>query len=506
MRGWRGLEERSDDDTGPERPLTGEAEREGCWKGFLIVYDASLPRTDFRSCNGEDPMDFVGKPLSGTMLINAHYHCIQECTRVRAAVAYAASDNMALFQDCADKSVPLEFFGRYDGSCAIDPRILRWFLDRKSPSVSCRMVPLWLHAKVIWWEGEGVYIGSANLTDRAWMKNYEAGVFLSDAEMKHQALDAELEIFFDELRSRSHPLSDEIYNSQKQLYEKRQKFMRELSRVQSDFEKADHLTANATNPIVVNPAKADTRRYDRFVREWNETLQHMRDVAARVSDPAVRPVWIRSDVPPGVQADQFLHAYYYLQVRDGLRHPYEEEHVRNRSDPEAALKPLLTWWHDSDFDYSHEQTTIDEWAPIIRKAFAKERVLRLDVDEWVEAASCVHAIRDHATKMENTLLSLPPTQQNHEEKIEAFCRWLWTQRSKGGHSCLELIDFVVWGPGDITRRLWEGVWNPDWRLPHVAISTLGEIVGWANPDLYPPRNMRTSKSLRALGYDVKVSI
>ena len=36
--------------------------------------------------------------------------------------------------------------------------------------------------------------------------------------------------------------------------------------------------------------------------------------------------------------------------------------------------------------------------------------------------------------------------------------------------------------------------------------TLGEIVGWANPDLFPPRNMRTSKSLRALGYDVKVSI
>lgn len=242
-------------------------------------------------------MDFVGKPLSGTMLINAHYRCIKECTRVRAAVAYAASDNMALFQDCADKSVPLEFFGRYDGSCAIDPKILQWFLERKTPSISCRMVPLWLHAKVIWWEGEGVYVGSANLTDRAWMKNYEAGIFLSDAEMKHQGVDAELEIFFDELRSRSHPLSDEIYNSQKQLHEKRQKFIRELNRVQSDFEKPDHLTANATNPIVVNPAKADTRRYDRFVREWNETLQHMRDVAARVSDPTVRPAWIRSEVP-----------------------------------------------------------------------------------------------------------------------------------------------------------------------------------------------------------------
>jgi hypothetical protein len=451
-------------------------------------------------------MDFVGKPLSGNMLINMHYRCIEECTRVRAAIAYAASDNMALLQDCLVKSVPLEFFGRYDGSCPIDPKILRWFLDRKTPSITCRMVPRWLHAKVIWWEGEGVYIGSANLTDRAWNKNYEAGIFLSDAEMKHQGVDAELEIFFDGLRSSSVPLTDEIYKSQKLLFERRQKLLRDLNRLQDDFDASDPLASSATNPIEVNTKTADNRRYDRFVKEWNETLQHMRTVAARVSDPAVRPDWIGPDVPPGVQADQFLHAYYYLEVKDGPRHPYEEVHERNRANPEAALKPLLAWWRKSDFDHSHEQTTINEWAPVIRKAFAKERILRLGEEEWVAAASCIHAIRDHATKMENVLLGLPPTSQDQETKIETFCRWLWKQRSEGGRSCLDLIHFVVWGPSEITKRLWEGVWSSEWRLPHVAISTLGEIVGWANPDLFPPRNMRTSKSLRALGYDVKVSI
>src|ERR1017187_10499979 len=50
-------------DTGPERPLTEEAEREGCWKRCVFVYDAALACADVRTCKGEDRMDFVGKPL-----------------------------------------------------------------------------------------------------------------------------------------------------------------------------------------------------------------------------------------------------------------------------------------------------------------------------------------------------------------------------------------------------------------------------------------------------------
>ncbi|WP_371200120.1 phospholipase, partial [Ectothiorhodospira sp. PHS-1] len=39
-----------------------------------------------------------------------------------------------------------------------------------------------------------------------------------------------------------------------------------------------------------------------------------------------------------------------------------------------------------------------------------------------------------------------------------------------------------------------------------GLSSLGEIVGWARPDEFPPRNMRTSKGLRALGYNVRIGV
>jgi len=49
----------------------------------------------------------------------------------------------------------------------------------------------------------------------------------------------------------------------------------------------------------------------------------------------------------------------------------------------------------------------------------------------------------------------------------------------------------------------QSVHAPQWRLRWVQFSTWGEVVGWARPDEYPPRNDRTLKGLRALGYPVR---
>jgi hypothetical protein len=54
------------------------------------------------------------------------------------------------------------------------------------------------------------------------------------------------------------------------------------------------------------------------------------------------------------------------------------------------------------------------------------------------------------------------------------------------------------------QRLWLGISSDEYRLPHFGQSTLGEAVGWARPDDYPPRNNRTNKALRSLGHDVKL--
>lgn len=131
----------------------------------------------------------------------------------------------------------------------------------------------------------------------------------------------------------------------------------------------------------------------------------------------------------------------------------------------------------------------------------------MDRRAFTEALRYVNAFRMHARQIKNSEFGLP--EEHHEkidERVDRLCAWLWEQRSARGKTVRELLEFVLWGsaPSDMEQRLWMGVWGDEYRLPHFGQSTLGETVGWARPDDFPPRNNRTNKALRALGHDVKL--
>jgi hypothetical protein len=91
-------------------------------------------------------------------------------------------------------------------------------------------------------------------------------------------------------------------------------------------------------------------------------------------------------------------------------------------------------------------------------------------------------------------------------KTEALAKLLFSCRSKNGSNVLEVINYLLYGGSDeaLPTRLWECTWDGPWRIEHLGISALGELIGWALPNKFPPRNNRTSKSLRSLGFQVDV--
>lgn len=450
-------------------------------------------------------MRFIAGPINKQLLQNLLSEVIDSCTRVRAAVAYANRDNLQLFEACATHLKPLEFFGRYDYTVAVDPAVLKWFLDKSSPNFDCKLVPDILHAKVIWWVDAGAYIGSANLSDRAWISNIEAGTFLSQDELVETGMERELLNFFEEVDDRARPLTKEIYQEQLRLADRRLELAKRDYEFEQQFDK-DRLLPKNQGLVFFDAKHSSEKRFHKFEKDWNDTLQVMRSIAARVSAPGVKPDWIDTSVAAGVQADQFLHAYYYKQVKDGNRHPYEEFFGRNSKNPELALRDALEWWHNADFDHSFEERTIYEWSPRLHELLARDRILRLSEGEFIDAISRVHAIRDHAVKQENEHLGLPDSPQAGDDKVEKFGEWLWQQRSREGKTVLDLLNYVVWGNGSVAVRLWNAIRSDEWAIPHIGLSSLGEIVGWARPDEFPPRNMRTSKGLRALGLNVRVGV
>ncbi len=85
--------------------------------------------------------------------------------------------------------------------------------------------------------------------------------------------------------------------------------------------------------------------------------------------------------------------------------------------------------HDAGFDHPFEERTIYDWSPRLRELLARDRILKLNEEEFVDAVSRVHAI-----KQENEYLGLPDRPQAGDAKVENFGEWLWRQRSSEGRS------------------------------------------------------------------------
>lgn len=157
-------------------------------------------------------MDLVLGKINGNYLRFYTDNFSENTEEVLAAVAYATDEEL-LFNWCFDRSIPLKFYGRLDDDVAVTVPILEKFLRKSSSSsaYTCKLVQHH-HAKVIWWRGVGVYIGSANLTNSAWIKNIEAGCFFSEDELDDKIV-MELLDLFKVLEENSTPLTEELLSS-----------------------------------------------------------------------------------------------------------------------------------------------------------------------------------------------------------------------------------------------------------------------------------------------------
>lgn len=116
----------------------------------------------------------------------------------------------------------------------------------------------------------------------------------------------------------------------------------------------------------------------------------------------------------------------------------------------------------------------------------------------------IHAVIGYGRQRANAQLGLPQTQHSRDLKVRLHAEQLWEARTEDGERTpLQVFDYVLWGGGEFERRIWAAARDPGWRLPWVQFGTLGEMLGWARPDEFPPRNDRTLKGLRALGYLVR---
>ncbi|MFT3348945.1 phospholipase D-like domain-containing protein, partial [Klebsiella pneumoniae] len=228
-----------------------------------------------------------------------------EIDGVVAAIAYG-DDKTTLLDHCLKNHHRLDIWMRYDHTVPVSPSLLEKLLANTKNNVFCKLVPDCLHSKIIWWKGYGAYIGSANLTERAWYTNIESGIFLTESDLYSSNLIEQLEEFFDNLASLDScvDLSKDIIDEQRQLL----KLKIELEKKERNIIKKRKIPEWGGVSFIDNKKTKDKRK-ESFHKEWESTFSIIENISGQIND--YRPVWISEDTPKFWQTDQFLHAYYY---------------------------------------------------------------------------------------------------------------------------------------------------------------------------------------------------
>lgn len=447
-------------------------------------------------------MKLVANRINGVHLRDLLPAIGVEVDGVLAAVAYGSSASditQDLVGHCVASKLRLDLWMRYDHTVPVSVELLRRLLKHQKDNVFTRFVPDRFHPKVIWWKSYGAYIGSANYTDNGWLTNIEAGVFLSEDELVASGMDSQLEDFFDYLRE----LDVTIPISADYIAE-----MEELNALNKDvygeaFKKRRH--AKWAGPSFVQKKAAFDRRKETFKREWLSTLGILQNIQQQLGD--FRPVWVGADVPAAWQVDQFLHAYYYNHVGDSLHKPFEDYHQRNRGNPQAALEAEMSWWKSLPEAPSREDYALYDSAPAVRALLAEDRVRGLTSDEFASLCRNTHATMDHVIKVPLPELGRPELKTlDRDSRVEPFAELILRQRNRKGWDVRQVLHYVLYGgPNEeIWQRLYHAGRDSEYSISRYGLNSYAEVVGWARPEVVPPRNGRTSKALRALGFDVKV--
>lgn len=327
-------------------------------------------------------------------------------------------------------------------------------------------------------------------------------MFFSEHEITDE-MATEVKLMFDTLEENSTPLTDELL----EVMEKRYKKLSNQDLDSRDFWNSTCFKKWSGLNVASNIGSDNNKR--RFLNEWHSTLQDLRNIADRLNLDENRPNWVHKDAPAGAHVDQFLHAFYQTTL-DGRRAQYNEFYDRNKHRREEALTDAIYWWRNLSEAPGEEDKILNSVAPFLRKNLSKESIENLDKNKFIEICNNINAFKEYSRRVPNIAVGLPDvgTHYNIAQKVEALSKRIWGTSSPNGKKIKEILLEILYGGTDdaLPERLFRSTQDSNWKIEGLGVSILGEIIGWALPDKFPPRNGRTSKALKALGYDVKIHV
>lgn len=427
--------------------------------------------------------------------------------QISLAVAWVKSMDK-LFDLAKAKQVPLTLYALAEDGFPSTPVVQRF---TEGPTTwQLLLTRRFYHPKIIWFRGVGVYIGSANLTTAGWWDNLECGVWFTQDEIERENLEGQLAGMFAVIAKRSTGATREHLAAFRRLDSDRRELTIAERAFQARVDKEFVNLAGQDKPI--RPTAKGGAARQQFIADWQNGLELLRKIVVETKTRAW-PSWVLKDTHPAIVQDQATEYWYHRHIRRSgdASAAIEALHRKNRSAPQAALDAVFTEWETFDGDGDPDSDNEGKWAYFINEAprrvgklLQRQALDELDEDRLFEILYATHAAREHARQMRKKDLGDEGTTSTSEQRSRLFAQYLLGQESASCKTVRDVLRYVIWGDDltpDIGERIWDAAHEEEWKLPHLGPSILGEMVGYARPDKYPPRNGRVSKTLAALGYE-----
>lgn len=459
-------------------------------------------------------MKIVANSLNGVWTREVVNWCdTGDLLSIELAVAYT-SRLEELLKLSSRRKVPLNLYTLADGDGFPSLDVARNIVLSSNASWRLYLIRNFYHPKIMWFRGVGAYIGSANLSDRAWSRNQECGIWMDEEELYRENWIEQLGSIFMTVRSSCKEATLEDIESLDAI--KRRKD--EMKSQESAF---DHFVNKMLSGIPGDrPLTDQTVSKNRggaarkaFLDEWELSLTTLRKLSKRFEENMDRwPAWVDRTAAPSIVQDQATEAWWEHEFRHTGESGrlMEESHRRNRSRLLDAESDLISYWENfQPKELEKWQRFVNDSPSYLREHLTREALANLDEDALGEILSRCHAAIAHSRQMKNADYGLAPEAKTELQiRVRYFAEYLWKARSASGRAVLDVLQYVLWGdlagsPEDKSpaSRIWAALHEDQWKLPHLGAHILGELIGYARPDEYPPRNNRVSKTLYALGHE-----
>ena len=386
-------------------------------------------------------------------------------TELNIAIAYNSSqdNNIISFWDTIIESeIPTNFFFLYNSTCPIDKTILEKTKDIKH--IYWYPILKNFHCKIIYAKNLGAYIGSANMSQSAWSKNFEAGVWLEEKELVNNELASYLEklkeISYSQDKKTIYDIyckyceqaesSDRIENSNEDLFDK---LLEENSIEQNKIEYKTEFE------------KDIDYIYQIFFTEIYPEVEKYKDKLPKDFQ----------DYPLSYITDQILLV------------------IREEKESSKTIEEVIDNIENLDcFTVEDLKTTMVGYQKNYNMLIPLKNDDKYSLkDKTYDFIENIHAVTSE-----------------HSKDIADLVRVL-NKGSKMGKSFSDVIKYLVYNTTNtMVKRFYNTSHEIDWKIDYLAEGRIGEIIGMAQIDsgyknyCYPVLNGGVRKSLKLLGYSI----